>query len=151
MCKVIVIMFVIFLGFTDSAHASSQDECAIWLCLPAGFPTGCSSAHSEFKKRIKKGRPPLPDLSSCTTGPDGKVSKGRYQMGNEYFEPCKEGYTFRQMNYGLSASALCERKDCGNFSKENCHVHDRYEAIRRPKPSYVKIWVDDQYLGQFFY
>ena len=37
-------------------YSASQDACAIWICLPGGFPSGCSGAYSEFKKRIKKGQ-----------------------------------------------------------------------------------------------
>lgn len=35
---------------------ASNDDCAIWLCLPTGFPSGCGGAKSAFKKRIKKVR-----------------------------------------------------------------------------------------------
>lgn len=45
--------------------AASQDDCAIWLCLPTGFPSGCSKAKRAFVKRIKKFKPPLPSFTSC--------------------------------------------------------------------------------------
>ncbi|WP_192867834.1 hypothetical protein [Thaumasiovibrio subtropicus] len=51
------------------AIAGSAD-CAIWLCLPAGFPSGCGDAKSAFKNRIKKLKPPLPALSSCLVSGD---------------------------------------------------------------------------------
>ena len=35
----------------DASYAASQDECAIWLCLPGGFPEGCGGAYSAFKCR----------------------------------------------------------------------------------------------------
>lgn len=54
-----------------TAIAASKDECAIWLCLPAGFPSGCSAAKSAFKKRIKKRKPPLPAFSSCAVSSPG--------------------------------------------------------------------------------
>lgn len=133
------------------AKASSQDACAIWICLPGGFPSRCSAAYSEFKSRIKHGKPPLPDLASCTSSPDGKASSGRYEMGHEYFEPCKEGYTLRQTNYGIGPSGVCEKRVCLGHGGEHCRVQDHYDAIRRTKPSYVKMWVDGEYLGQFFY
>ena len=40
-------------GTGKPAFAASQDECAIWLCLPGGFPQGCGAAHSAMIKRIK--------------------------------------------------------------------------------------------------
>ncbi|MGD6739528.1 conjugal transfer protein [Photobacterium leiognathi subsp. mandapamensis] len=48
-----------------SVSAASQDECAIWLCLPTGFPSGCDDAKRAFTKRIKKLKPPLPNIASC--------------------------------------------------------------------------------------
>lgn len=67
-----------FVAFSmQSANAASQDECAIWLCAPGGFPSGCEAAKKAMFKRIKKGKSPLPDFSSCavkddTTGTDPK-------------------------------------------------------------------------------
>ena len=50
---------------TPPAMAASDADCAIWLCLPTGFPSGCGDAKSAFKKRIKHLKPPLPNISSC--------------------------------------------------------------------------------------
>lgn len=47
------------------AAAASQDECSIWLCAPGGFPAGCEKAKTAMLKRIKKGKSPLPEFSSC--------------------------------------------------------------------------------------
>lgn len=54
-----------FLLPAQPTFAASQDECAIWLCLPTGFPSGCGDAKSAFLKRIKKFKPPLPSFTSC--------------------------------------------------------------------------------------
>lgn len=140
--------------YVPSARAASEAECAIWLCLPGGFPSGCSAAHSEFKKRIKKGKPPLPDLSSCTTGPDGKGSSGSYQLGYELFEACKTGYVLRQNQNGYMSTGTCEKPQCHShygFGNYNGNVCDRYAAVRRTQPSYVKMWVDGKYIGQYWY
>ena len=61
---------VFSVGFSQKSYAASQDECAIWLCLPGGFPAGCSAA---------------------------------------------------------------------------------YESIRRPKPYFIEMWANDEYIGKFFY
>jgi hypothetical protein len=50
---------------TQQAQAASQDECAIWLCLPGGFPSGCGAAHSAMVKRLKDRKSPLPSFSAC--------------------------------------------------------------------------------------
>lgn len=66
------------------AMATSQSECAIWLCLPSAFPAGCGAAFSAFKNRIKKFRPPLPPFSSCA-------------VKNEYTDPSDFTYTHRKV------------------------------------------------------
>lgn len=145
--SLLISAFFIF-GFSQSSYAASEADCAIWLCLPGGFPTGCSAAHSAFKDRIKHGRPPLPDLPSCTKGPDGKKSNGNYQMGYEYFEPCKAGYTLQEKGSGYFVSGKCVQSNCRRYWNNVC---PSYEAIKRASPRYVKMWVNGIYTGQFFY
>lgn len=146
-------IIIISVAVPMKTYAASEADCAIWLCLPGGFPAGCSAAHSAFKNRVKKGRSPLPDLSSCTTGPNDQKSNGRYQLGYEYFEPCKEGYALEQQstNSFYMMTGRCVLKQCSYGWGNQCVIQDGYTAIRRPSPSYVKMWVDGQYLGQFFY
>lgn len=151
--SILIVMIFISGVFPSRVYAASEADCAIWLCLPGGFPTGCEAAHSAFKQRIKKGRAPLPDLSSCTVGPNGQRSNGKYQLGYEYFEPCREGYTLEQSNTNGANITFgrCVLKKCRYGWENQCLTKDSYAAVRRPKPSYVKMWVDGQYLGQFFY
>ncbi len=47
------------------SQAASDDECAIWMCLPSGFPSGCSGAKSAFKDRVKHFKPALPNFHEC--------------------------------------------------------------------------------------
>lgn len=64
---------------TTQAYSASESECAIWLCLPAGFPSGCSSAKHAMYKRLKKRKSPLPSFSSCAVeSPNGGNSKFTY-------------------------------------------------------------------------
>lgn len=151
-------MIVLF-GLNNSpAKADSDAACAIWLCLPAGFPgSECSAAHSEFKHRIKKGKPPLPNLAGCSSGPDGGYSTGNYTMGYEPFVPCKNGYTLKTINRGYgrgNQTGICYANACATRIYTpilNDYRCASYVATPRPKPSFVKMWVDGTYLGQFFY
>lgn len=63
--------------FSSPALAMTDHEadCSIWLCLPSGFPSGCSAGHKKFIDRIKKFRSPLPNFASCmvTPSPDSGV------------------------------------------------------------------------------
>ena len=154
--KTLIIIMMAGLFFTHSkvATASSQDACAIWICLPGGFPSGCSGAYSEFKKRIKKGRDPLPKLSSCTTGPNGERVDGHYQLGYERFEPCDDGYVLRERRQGYRATqGVCYRTGCApqQYQENYNYSCENYQAVIRPKPHFVKMWVDGEYLGQYFY
>ncbi len=149
---IMIVMAVLIISNGKTALASSQDACAIWICLPGGFPSGCGGAYSEFKKRIKKGRDPLPKLSSCTTGPNGETIDGHYQLGYERFEPCNEGFVLRERQQGYRVTqGLCYRTGCAPQQYRENNRCESYQALIRPKPNFVKMWVDGEYLGQYFY
>lgn len=148
----ILALLAVFVLNPSPGYPASQDACAIWICLPGGFPSGCSGAYSEFKKRIKKGRDPLPRLSSCTTGPNGEKIDGHYQLGYERFEPCDEGYVLRERSQGYRAiEGTCYRQFCAPSQFQDNSSCQNYTAVLRPKPYYVKMWVNGDYLGQYFY
>lgn len=79
-------------GFSVHAFAASQAECAIWLCLPGGFPAAglCPAAHAAMLARIAQFKPPLPVWGSCSTndgaGPDVNVA-----LGYDNWQDCPEG------------------------------------------------------------
>lgn len=149
---IILALVAVFFINPKNGHAVSQDACAIWICLPGGFPTGCGGAYSEFKKRIKKGRDPLPKLSSCTTGPNGERIDGHYQLGYERFEPCDDGFILREKRRGYRVSqGLCYRTQCAPQQYQENSRCENYQAVFRPKPHFVKMWVNGEYLGQYFY
>ena len=72
--------------FINPAYSASQDECAIWICIPGGFPSGCGDAYSAMLKRVRDFKSPLPGFSSCSVdGSSGSMSSrdGRAaRMGN---------------------------------------------------------------------
>ncbi|WP_039949412.1 hypothetical protein [Vibrio ichthyoenteri] len=66
----LILLPLIAIGLSSPLVASDAD-CSIWLCLPTGFPSGCGDAKKAFKDRIKKFKPPLPNLASCiVSSPD---------------------------------------------------------------------------------
>jgi hypothetical protein len=69
---VLGILFFVVSGI--SAFAASQDECAIWLCLPSGFGEGCDGAHRAFHKRIARHKSPLPQFQECSEDDSGMSS-----------------------------------------------------------------------------
>lgn len=70
------------------AQAASQDECSIWLCLPGGFPGGCSAAYSAMVSRVKDFKSPLPDFAECAVNPpQGSGSHMTYSFNPSAFVP----------------------------------------------------------------
>lgn len=135
------------------AQAASQAECAIWLCMPGGFPSGCGAAYSAFRHRVKHRMSPLPPLASCTTGPDGIGTDGRYELGYEAYEACNDGYKLHQVsNSRYSQQAMCYPNNCdpGQY-RPGVGLCTGYPAVRRSQPNFIKIWVKGEYLGQYWY
>lgn len=145
---------LILFGFLTHSQAATQDECAIWLCLPGGFPQGCGGAYSAFKNRLKKRKSPLPSFSSCSI--DGE---GRYELGIEYYEPCMEGYELvyregSEYGYVRPASCVSTRRECISW-RDNMGYYSAgckpIPAVRRIKPSFIEMWVNEEYIGKFYY
>lgn len=142
-----VLFASIFLLFPNSIQAASQDECAIWLCLPGGFPEGCSGAYKAFKHRLKKKKPPLPSFSSCAL--DGE---GHYELGYETYHPCDEGYSLLLKNgKGLCVNMSPECTQWQQNPEGASPACEAIQAIRRTKPNFVKMWANGEYIGQFWY
>lgn len=101
----------------------NQDECSIWLCLPGGFPEGCGKALSAMKKRLKKGKSPLPSFSSCSA--DGN-DHGLYHYEKRVYkieehEVCtKETEEFVHEGFGCMERIWKIRK-CQEFQKVAQH------------------------------
>jgi len=77
-----------------------------------------------------------------------------YQLGYEKFEPCDDGYVLRERRQGYRAiQGLCYRNQCApqQYQENYNYRCENYQAVIRPKPHYVKMWVDGEYLGQYFY
>lgn len=113
------------------AKAASQDECAIWICLPGGFPSGCGDAHSAFKKRLKKGKSPLPSWGSCTVSDAGTPPvDASASYGKEPYFPCRDGYRLvrgkREREMGV-LPALCV-----SLETRRGEPVDTYLAQKRP-------------------
>ncbi len=83
-----------------STVLASEDECALFLCLPGGFPSGCSGAYSAMIDRIKDFKPPLPSFSVCPDAPpnSGVTSNSGYAARIGHGERWVKGT--RCMRYG---------------------------------------------------
>jgi len=134
---------------TPTAQAApSGDECAIWMCLPTGFITGCSGARKAFLKRIKKFKPPLPSFTSClvsspasATGADTFTSDygvAAYippqQICTQYEQNFKDGYrcvAWRTEPEQYIKKRSCYKDNNGYSSPKNCTHTVRYTEVYR--------------------
>ncbi len=124
------------------AHSTSQAECAIWLCLPSGFTTGCSAAKSAFKKRIKKGKSPLPNFNHCAVpGSTENISYKRQK-----------------------AAKILEHRKCTEWDNENrCEAWElipthiiKNDSCDEDQPHcvnlrYIDIYVDGKKTGESYF
>lgn len=100
------------LAVIPSSYAS-EDDCAIWLCLPTGFPDGCGKAKKAFLHRIKKFRPPLPNIASCLLKPSDLPPESREQ----YKEAIKSS---SKMSYREGVAAkMPAGKYCVSYSRRS--------------------------------
>lgn len=85
-----------------TAFAASQAECAIWLCLPAGFPSSpsgapssltCGDAKQAMISRIKDLKSPLPAFASCAVPGSSSVMEAKDGMAT--YVPAHEICTAR--------------------------------------------------------
>lgn len=77
-------------GFSVPAYAGGQAECAIWICLPGGFPAAglCPAAHAIMLTRIAEFKPPMPAWGSCSAGAAPNVD---VSLGQDLYQECPAG------------------------------------------------------------
>jgi len=128
------------------SSAASDAACAIWLCAPAGFPSGCSAAKKAMIKRIKKLKPPLPSFRSCMVKPDLSNDDGGFDAsaGIAAYVPEREvctawgrGDAQDRIAYQTIAAHAVKHHECrekneaGEMSIEGCqksiHFVDIYQ------------------------
>lgn len=147
---------------SQDAKAASEDECAIWLCAPAGFgPSECSPARSAMISRVRDFKPPLPPLSACMANPPSGAAGGSSSdmSGNHgvaaYIPErrvCRNwGYRYRQSTctrWGTLPERYvrgqrCRRanNDAGGMIPEGCTRTARY----------VEVFVDGELAGNTYY
>lgn len=98
----IMLQIVIVSSFSLPTFAASDDECAIWMCLPSGFPSGCEGAKSAFKDRVKHFKPALPNFHECvkdtgnSTGGDQFTAKNGIAAFIPSYKYCMKSHRERR-------------------------------------------------------
>lgn len=141
--SIVMALFGVLLT-SSPAVAASQDECAIWLCLPGGFPSGCGAAHSAMVSRIQDGKSPLPAFSACSVTPPGgsqmtssygpaafiperkTCTRGEW-FGNERYE-CTSWQT-TPARYVKGQSCRASNSDSGAMIPAGCTSTSRFVEV----------------------
>ncbi len=154
-----VLMTVIFLPIAP-AKAASEAECAIWLCLPTGFTTGCGEAKSAFKKRLRKLKSPLPNFASCLVSGEheeaGQASTMDAKHGIAAYIPPREVCTEWRTHYDDRVCAKTEIVPSQIIKNTRCrrlHKDDDYKTPRHCSKTikYTDIYMDGQIYGETNY
>lgn len=138
------------------ALAASQDECAIWICLPGGFPSGCGAAHSAMIDRVKDMKNPLPSFSSCAVQ-DGTGSKMSHDYN--YAALISEHKVCKQYSYhgGRDGSSRCEEWETipTHYEKGRiCRIGingDRTPKYCVSTYRYVDVFINGEKAGDTYY
>ena len=109
---------------------SYNADCAIWICLPAGFGEGCEKAHAAFIRRVTHfpPRPPMPPWSACESH-DPMASDGgelTTKKGRAAFVPERDlcsAYEYRWNGMGKDSQAVLVCSETKHFTEH--HVLDQ--------------------------
>jgi len=124
-------------ALSSNATAASQDECAIWICLPGGFPAGCAAAHAAMIKRLTKLKPPLPAFGSCAVGGGNMTSTFRpaaliaeRQVCSDYrqMKDIRECIAWKTIPQHYLKGVACRKTDAGEHP-EGCITTYRYVEV----------------------
>ena len=151
MNKLIIIFMLASVTIPSVSSAASQTECKIWLCLPAGFPSGCGDAHSAMIKRIKKRKSPLPSFGSCAVNSRSNMSYdysvaaliGEQRVCTDrYFDPeldtCRN---FKVIPAHYIKGSYCDNWGDGDSSPRGCIATKRY----------IDVYIDGVSAGETYF
>lgn len=162
----IIIGIVGSASFVKPVYAASKADCSIWLCLPFGFPSGCGDAKRAFKKRVKRSKPPLPELPSCLVKDEGDKSTNDNITSVDgtaayipSYETCAKWKEYRQNRETSRYCVKWETIPAQIIENTTCrinHKNDRHEKSRTPTNCsqtirYVRMLMDGIAYGETYY
>lgn len=141
-------VFSVALAFAAPLKAASENECAIWLCLPGGFPSGCGAAHSAMIDRVKDFKPPLPSFSSCAVNPlAGSAGHIQSQHGIAAFVPTqsicvdRECLEWQTVQAHYIKGTACHKSENGRATPNGCTLTYYW----------AEVFIDGQLAGPTYY
>ncbi|MDA0385575.1 conjugal transfer protein TraL [Vibrio owensii] len=147
-----------FLLPTTSTYAASENECAIWLCLPAAFAVdGCGAAKDAFIDRIKHFKPPLPSFTSCMYAgdlPSGTPDSSEMSSvtGSAAYVPARE----ECKRWGMFGNECMQSEIIPSHIVKNQRCKRAEGGERNPRYctktiNYVQTKLDGQLYGEPYY
>lgn len=149
-CNLMLLFIMISTVFPKVSVAASQDECAIWLCMPAGFPgSECSAPHKAMLKRVKKGKSPLPSFSSCAVN---SSSSGSASTGKGAWLPERKECVRWSRGHGDEWCTKYETKPAEFKKDQLCIINNgnHYPPGCRSQ-NYIDIYIDGKKVGNTYY
>ncbi len=153
---ILLSVFAIIFAFIEPTPAASQDECAIWICLPSGFPSGCGAAKSAMRDRIKDMKSPLPNFSSCAVNPpSGSGSHMKSDFGlAAYIPPRRVCTQYHRYNRNNKSCIAYESLPEQYIKNTRCHIYrygDRYPRHCTRTYRWAEVFVEGQLAGPTYY
>lgn len=153
---IFILSLIITYALTPSqAIAASQDECAIWICLPGGFPSGCGAAKSALKDRIMHRKSPLPNFSSCAVNPpNGSGSHMSSNYGWAAYFPTR---TICTAYAKISDEKICvDSKTIKAHHQKNATCRDDDDGPNLPigctgNSRWAEVYIDGRLTGPTYY
>lgn len=149
--------FGLALTASSPASAASEDECAIWLCAPGGFPSGCGGAKSAMMSRIKKDLSPIPKWAECFSGEDlPGGGSGSANYGPAALIP-EHKICVRWRNWGDNPKCVEHKTIPKEIRKgTSCRIVERETQKRQPEYctktlKYIDIYIDGSQVGETYY
>jgi hypothetical protein len=153
-------LLVVLMSTVSTVHAASQNECAIWICLPGGFPAGCGAAHSAMISRIEDRKPPLPAFTSCAAKEPGH-SDMSYDYNYAAFIPAGK----KCVRWDYERDGDSDYQVCSQWESWDDHWVKGTRCIHRTSGEdeywypegctttarYVDVFVDRQLVGETYY
>ena len=150
------VLLVVLMAPQGQAASKHENECAIWLCLPAGFAhPQCDEPRKEFIRRIKNFKSPLPNIGGCLESGDG--SNMAYDYNYAAYVPagqrCAE-WSYDGSDYSPGGCARYETWDGHYIKGTKCRTRKEDEntpAGCTGTARSVDIYVDGQLSGETYY
>lgn len=147
---------IMLLSQANEAVAASENECAIWLCAPGGFPNGCEPPHAAMMSRIKRDKSPIPDWNECFSSKDVPGGgSGSANYGPVAYIP-EHQVCVRWKSWGSDGERCVEHKTIPEEYRKGTRCRTNRDGERTPAHctkslNYIDVFIDGKKQGETYY